>query len=164
MKQRPPATDLSGPNASAESLTPRRSNLAETAAVDFQFSFLSVNGSLSFFFNREKESRKLMSTLVRDRWRDDNGRLAHQKKTKRSITCVARAQGQARNAGALNCQHALMSACASLAGGGNTSICRRVCHPFVFADTDPGRFYRGILFDQILRSLNFKFRFSLCRV
>ena len=36
-KQRPPATDLSGPKASAESLTPRRSNLAVADAVDFQF-------------------------------------------------------------------------------------------------------------------------------
>jgi len=36
IKQRPPATDLSGPKASAESLTPRRSNLAVADAVDFQ--------------------------------------------------------------------------------------------------------------------------------
>ena len=36
MKQRPLATDLSGPKASAESLTPRRSSLAEADAVDFQ--------------------------------------------------------------------------------------------------------------------------------
>ena len=36
MKQRPPATDLSGPKTSAESLTPRRSNLADDDAVDFQ--------------------------------------------------------------------------------------------------------------------------------
>ena len=41
IKQRPPATDLSGPNASAESLTPRRSNLAVANAVDFQFDFFS---------------------------------------------------------------------------------------------------------------------------
>jgi len=50
MKQRPPATDLSGPKASAESLTPRRSNLAVAEAVDFQldffsFSFAAVLGS-----------------------------------------------------------------------------------------------------------------------
>ena len=36
MKQRPPATDLSGPKASDESLTARRTNLAEDDAVDFQ--------------------------------------------------------------------------------------------------------------------------------
>jgi len=41
IKQRPPATDLSGPKASAESLTPRRSNLAATDAVDFQFDLSS---------------------------------------------------------------------------------------------------------------------------
>ena len=41
MKQRPPATDLSGPKASAESLTPRRSNFAAENAVDFQFGLLS---------------------------------------------------------------------------------------------------------------------------
>ena len=41
MKQRPPATDLSGPKASAESLTPRRTNLAEDDAVDFQFGLRS---------------------------------------------------------------------------------------------------------------------------
>jgi hypothetical protein len=44
IKQRPPATDLSGPKASAESLTPRRSNLAEADAVDFQPFFL-IRGS-----------------------------------------------------------------------------------------------------------------------
>lgn len=36
IKQRPPATDLSGPKASAESLTPRRSNFAVADAVDLQ--------------------------------------------------------------------------------------------------------------------------------
>ena len=36
MKQRPPATDLSGPKASAESLTARSTNLAEDEAVDPQ--------------------------------------------------------------------------------------------------------------------------------
>ena len=42
MKQRPPATDLSGPKASAESLTPRRNSPAVADAVDFQFDlFLS---------------------------------------------------------------------------------------------------------------------------
>ena len=43
MKRRPPATDLSGGKASAESLTARRTNLAEDDAVDFQsglFSFV----------------------------------------------------------------------------------------------------------------------------
>jgi hypothetical protein len=39
IKQRPPATDLRGPKASAVSLTPRRSNLAVADAVDFQFDF-----------------------------------------------------------------------------------------------------------------------------
>jgi len=45
IKQRPPATDLRGPKASAESLTPRRSNLAVADAVDPQpglFSFAAV--------------------------------------------------------------------------------------------------------------------------
>ena len=43
IKQRPPATDLSGGKASAESLTPRRSSLAEAGAVDLQPDFfLSV--------------------------------------------------------------------------------------------------------------------------
>jgi len=48
IKQRPPATDLSGPKASADSLTPRRSSLAVADAVDFQPDFLSsaVFGSL----------------------------------------------------------------------------------------------------------------------
>ena len=41
IKQRPPATDLSGPKALADSLTPRRSNLAVADAVDFQFDFFS---------------------------------------------------------------------------------------------------------------------------
>ena len=41
IKQRPPATDLSGPKASADSLTPRRSNLAVEDAVDFYWSNLS---------------------------------------------------------------------------------------------------------------------------
>ena len=36
MKQSPPATDLSGPKASEESLTPRRNSLAVADAVDFQ--------------------------------------------------------------------------------------------------------------------------------
>ena len=48
IKQRPPATDFSGPKASAESLTPRRSNLAVADAVDFQsrlFSFAAALGS-----------------------------------------------------------------------------------------------------------------------
>ena len=43
MKQRPPATDLSGPKASADSLTPQRNNLAVADAVDFQLEeFFSV--------------------------------------------------------------------------------------------------------------------------
>ena len=46
IKQRPPATDLSGPKASAESVTPRRSNLAVAYAVDFQFDFLSPAAAL----------------------------------------------------------------------------------------------------------------------
>ena len=37
IKQRPLATDLRGPKVSAESFTPRRSNLATADAVDFQF-------------------------------------------------------------------------------------------------------------------------------
>jgi hypothetical protein len=46
IKQRPPAMDLSGPKASAESLTPRRSNLAVTDAVDFQFDFFLFAAAL----------------------------------------------------------------------------------------------------------------------
>ena len=42
MKQSPPAADLSGGKASAESLTPRRSNFAVAEAVDFQFNFFSL--------------------------------------------------------------------------------------------------------------------------
>ena len=41
IKQRPPATDLSGPKASADSLTPRRSNLAAEDVVVFQSDLLS---------------------------------------------------------------------------------------------------------------------------
>ena len=41
IKQRPPATDLRGPKASAESLTPRRSSLAVADAVDLQFDLVS---------------------------------------------------------------------------------------------------------------------------
>ena len=45
IKQRPPATALSGPKASAESLTPRRSNLAAPDAVDFQLDLFSSTGA-----------------------------------------------------------------------------------------------------------------------
>ena len=48
IKQRPPATALSGPKASAVSLTPRSSNLAVADAVDLQsdlFSSATVLGS-----------------------------------------------------------------------------------------------------------------------
>ena len=41
MKQRPPVTDLSGPKASADSLTPRRSSLAVADTVDFHPDFFS---------------------------------------------------------------------------------------------------------------------------
>ena len=41
-KQRPLATDLSGPKASAESLTPRSSNLAVATAVDLQLDLSSL--------------------------------------------------------------------------------------------------------------------------
>lgn len=54
-KQRPPATDLSGPKASAESLTPRRSNFAAADAVDLQFdpfSFAAAFGSAFSFGTR----------------------------------------------------------------------------------------------------------------
>ena len=46
IKQRPPATDLSGPKASEVSLTPRRSNFAEAAAVDFQLDLCSSAAAL----------------------------------------------------------------------------------------------------------------------
>lgn len=41
IKQRPPAIDLNGPKASTESLTPRRSDLAEVDEVDFQSDLFS---------------------------------------------------------------------------------------------------------------------------
>ena len=41
IKQRLDATDFSGPKASEESLTPRRSNLVVADAVDFQVDFFS---------------------------------------------------------------------------------------------------------------------------
>jgi len=41
IKHKPPAADLSGGKASAESLTPRRSNFAVSDAVDFQFRLFS---------------------------------------------------------------------------------------------------------------------------
>ena len=41
IKQRPPATDLSGPKASAVSLTPRSSSLAVATAVDLQLGLSS---------------------------------------------------------------------------------------------------------------------------
>ena len=46
MKQRPPATDLSGPKASAESLTARRTNLAEDDAVEPQSGLFSSTAVL----------------------------------------------------------------------------------------------------------------------
>lgn len=51
IKQSPPATDLSGPKASAESLIPRRSILAVADAVlDFRLDLVSsvLFGSLLF--------------------------------------------------------------------------------------------------------------------
>ena len=86
IKQRPPATDLSGGNTSAESLTPRRSTLAGADAMDFQFDLLPspaapapvppdfcllpLSGCLSFFFSLENESRmSSMSMLGQGRWR-----------------------------------------------------------------------------------------------
>ena len=50
-KQRPPATDLSGPKASTESLTPRRTNLAEDDAVDFQSGLFSSAAQLAPAFS-----------------------------------------------------------------------------------------------------------------
>jgi hypothetical protein len=52
MKQRPPATALRGPKASAESLTPRRSNLAVADAVDFQFDLFSSAALVSPLLSR----------------------------------------------------------------------------------------------------------------
>jgi len=46
IKQRPPATDLSGGKASAEFLTPRRSNFAVADAVDFQLDLFSSTATL----------------------------------------------------------------------------------------------------------------------
>ena len=47
MKQRPPATDLSRPKASAESLTARRTNLAEDDPVDCQSGLFSSAAELA---------------------------------------------------------------------------------------------------------------------
>ena len=55
MKRSPPATDLSGPKASAESLTPRRKSPAVVAAVDFQ-SDLFLSPVLSSLLSREGPS------------------------------------------------------------------------------------------------------------
>ena len=49
-KQSPPAADLRGGKASAESLTPRRINLAVADAVDFQSDFLSSAAALGSVF------------------------------------------------------------------------------------------------------------------
>jgi len=46
MKQRPPATDFSGGKASAESLTPRRSNPTAADVVDFQLDSFSSAATL----------------------------------------------------------------------------------------------------------------------
>ena len=46
IKQRPPATDLSGPKASADSLTPLSSNLAVATAVDLQLDLFSLAAGL----------------------------------------------------------------------------------------------------------------------
>ena len=51
-KQRLPATDLSGPKASAESLTPRRSNLVVAYAVDFQFDLILSVAALGSTLSR----------------------------------------------------------------------------------------------------------------
>ena len=76
IKQRPPAADLSGPKASAESLTPRSSNLAAaTAVLELTPSsavlapalsflpFFPLNRSLTFLPFLVTESKKL-SMLV----------------------------------------------------------------------------------------------------
>jgi len=73
IKQRPPATDLNGLKASTESLTPRRSNLAEADEIDFQSDLFSPTaasahvlsglcpppprGRVNFFFSLENDSR-----------------------------------------------------------------------------------------------------------
>ena len=51
IEQRAPATDLRGPKASAESLTARRSNLAEDEAVDFQSGLFSFTPALDPTFS-----------------------------------------------------------------------------------------------------------------
>ena len=56
VKQRPPAIDLSGPKASAKSLTPRRSNLAVAKAIDFQLNFFSFAVALSSEFSSGRGS------------------------------------------------------------------------------------------------------------
>ena len=47
IKQRPPTTALSGPKASVDSLTPRRSNLAAEATVDPHSDLLSSSALVS---------------------------------------------------------------------------------------------------------------------
>jgi hypothetical protein len=64
MKQRPPATDLSGPKASAESFTPRRSNLAVADVVDFQLDFLSPAAVLGSALSLERRSSGSWSAMV----------------------------------------------------------------------------------------------------
>ena len=51
MKQSPPATDLRGGKASAESLTPRRVSLAVADALDFQSNFFSSAAALGSVFS-----------------------------------------------------------------------------------------------------------------
>ena len=81
IKQRPPATDLSGGNTSAESLTPRRSNLAVSDTVDFQldlFSFAAVlllKRMSSDILSGTAEVSTLYEVMIRHSSRNENNHV-----------------------------------------------------------------------------------------
>ena len=64
IKQRPPATALSGPKASAESLTPRSSHLAVADAVDFQSDLFSFTAALGSALSSGRMSRDIRSGIA----------------------------------------------------------------------------------------------------
>jgi len=64
MKQSPPATDLSGPKASAESLTPRRSNPAVADTVDFQVDLFPSAGALGSILSLGRRASSPLSGMA----------------------------------------------------------------------------------------------------
>ena len=64
IKQRPPATDLSGPKASADSFTPRSSNLAVADAVDLQLDLFLSAAALGSEFSSGRTSPGTRSGTV----------------------------------------------------------------------------------------------------